>query len=92
MNAVNSPPLDANQMARTAIVIVLTSATGSILWVGSDSNMWLIERWIKLLFSSKNPETCAACLLVCLSVKITWRINRHDRFHAYELWFSDFPC
>lgn len=65
MNAVNSPPLDANQMARTAIVIVLTSATGSILWVGSDSNMWLIERWIKLLFSSKNPETCAACLLVC---------------------------
>lgn len=41
---------------------VLTSATGCILWVGSHSNMWLIERWIKLLFSSKNP---VACVLVC---------------------------
>lgn len=44
---------------------VLTSATGCILWVGSHSNMWLIERWIKLLFSSKNPVACQACVLVC---------------------------
>lgn len=41
---------------------VLTSATGCILWVGSQGNMWLIERWIKLLVPSKNP---VACVLVC---------------------------